>query len=246
MLVTRPAHQAQPLIEKLQDLSATTISLPTIEIKFVCSDLTQALNSDLLIFTSVNSVLGVQHAMQQPWNYTGKIAAIGKATANALKELKLPVDIEPTTGAGTESLLVELEPYLLEGTRAIIIRGDRGRETLFEQLSRHKLQVSYLCVYQRALPVYEQSYVSRLVSDNLPDIISVTSDLGLINFLQIIPAKDQKSILGLPLVVNSKRCAALAQEHGFRGSIGVADPPGDAAQVTEILRLVHLTTGQQQ
>ena len=239
VLVTRPAHQAQPLIENLRGLGATTISLPTIEIEFTCADITPALNSDLLIFTSVNSVHGAQHALQPPWNYTGKIAAVGKATASALEQLNLSVDIVPPTGAGTESLLVELEPYLLEGTRAIIIRGDTGRETLFEQLSKRKLQVSYLCVYHRALPAYDQAHINHLVGNNSPDIISVTSDLGLTNLLQIIPTKEQAGILRLPLVVNSERCATLAREYGFHGSIGVANPPGDAAQVTEILRLTR-------
>lgn len=237
VLVTRPAHQASGFTQRLEEAGGiTSIGLPTIKIQYVKTDVDVALKSDINIFTSVNSVIGAHRCSALPWACPGKTAAIGIATARALKSHGVSVDFEPASGAGSEALLLEI--LNVNSKSAItIIRGDSGREKLRNSLTEAGSVVDYLTVYKRILPDYTNAELNRLLTPALPDIISVTSDLGLTNLLKIVPVELRAELKTRPLVVNSERCASLARSNGFAGEIAIADPPGDDGQVTEILRM---------
>ncbi len=236
VLVTRPIHLTSRFTQLLDEIAGISYTcLPTIEIEFVHTDVDAARQSDIIIFTSVNSVIGADRCSALPWDFTGKTAAIGAATASALQSQGVSVDIEPASGAGSEALLEALN--VSRKSTITIIRGDSGREKLRDALTQAGCTVDYLAVYQRTLPGYTTAELSSLFDTGLPDIISVTSDLGLINLLKIIPPELQSELKTRPLVVNSDRCAELARSSGFAEEIAIADPPGDISQVTEILRL---------
>ncbi len=243
VLVTRPIHQASGFAQLLEDAHGLMpIRLPTLEISFIDANLQAALDSDTVIFTSVNAVIGAQRSLRLPWKFDGKIAAIGAATASALQAHGVTVDWQPHKGAGSEALLETLQSVDSEksATKVTIIRGDSGREKLKEVLANAGVVVENLTVYKRELPNYSKQQLSQVFEFGLPDIISVTSDLGLTNLLKIVPSNLHNDLIALPIVVNSERCAALAREQGFSAEIAIADPPGDESQVTEILRIKEL------
>ncbi len=239
VLVTRPAHQSGNFIKQLEDEGFKVVKLPSIEIEFESHDLTKTLQSDLIIFTSANAVTGANKILQFPWDCKAKIAAIGKATANALEQLNCQVDIVPHTGASSEALLDMLldTPEQLANLTVTIVRGDSGRNKLFNTLLDRGVKPRYQSVYLRKFPQYSVAQIESVFSDGLPDIISVTSDLGLTNLLAIVPIELHPSLLSRPLVVNSARCAQLAKDKGFSAEILVADSPGDESQLTKILSL---------
>lgn len=243
VLVTRPSHQSSGFIQLLKDAGVKPISLPSIDISFVSADVSAALSSDLVIFTSANAVNGAAHNETLPCNYRGKIAAIGKATASALLDRGIRTDFVPDKAYGSEALLEMLSNDLdLSELKITIVRGDSGREKLHQVLSQSGAQVHYLQVYKRGLPVYTDAHLRSVFETGIPDIVSVTSDLGLRNLLKILPGQLHGSIKTCHLIVNSERCASFARDHGFNAKIVVAKPPGDESQVTEILRLAHHTS----
>lgn len=239
VLVTRPEHQSAHFIKQLEDEEFKVVKLPSIEIQFESQDLTETLQSDLIIFTSANAVTGANKNLQFPWNSKAKIAAIGKATAIALEQLNCQVDIVPRTGASSEALLDTLLdiPKKVENLNVTIVRGDSGRNKLFNTLLDQGFNPKYQSVYKRKFPQYSMAQIESVFRDGLPDIISITSDLGLTNLLAIIPIELHPALLSRPLVVNSARCAQLAKDKGFSAEILVADSPGDESQLTKILSL---------
>ncbi len=235
VLVSRPSHQSACFVEKLQHAGFNTLELPTIEICFTPADLTDTLQSDLIIFTSANAVTGADKSLPLPWDSQATIAAIGSATAQSLKHLNCSVDVLPQTSSSTEALLDVIGN--VTNLTVTIIRGDSGRETLYNALAERGARPIYQSVYQRKLPEYSQTRIQTLFNDGMPDIITVTSDLGLTNLLSIIPPALSPSLFSRPLVVNSKRCAQLAADKGFSAEIRIADPPGDESQLKEVLAL---------
>ncbi len=239
VLVTRPRHQSAPFITQLEEEGFSVVLLPTIEIEFAATDLSETLRSDLIIFTSANAVTGAHNSLKFPWNTEAKTAAIGKATAEALNRLNCPVDIVPRTAASTEALLDALSVAIGDVTNLVvtIVRGDSGRDKLFTTLSAQNAKPRYQTVYKRALPEYSPVQLELVFKDGVPDIISVTSDLGLINLLAIVPSGLTQKLLSRPVIVNSERCAQLARDKGFNAEILVANPAETESQLSRILSL---------
>ncbi len=237
VLVTRPRQQSAAFCEALKRAGANAISLPTIEIVFPSSAGRQLAKSDhdLLIFTSANAVRGaMQHAPPPPWGQNPvKIAAIGPATALALQEAGAVVDILPAQH-NSEGLLELLSKLDLSTSRVAILRGDSGRDLLFQHLKTRARGVDYIELYQRRLPVLESAHLHHSVRET--NITTVGSDLGLTNLIKLLPTPQLDEVRRRPLIVNSQRCASLAADEGFVDHIGVASPPGDAGQLQALIR----------
>ena len=229
VLVTRPAHQSSGLVNLLKDAGFTSVCLPTIEIDYIDADLTDTLQSDLIIFTSINAVAGANKSSALTFDSNAAIDSIGKATTQALEKLQCRVDFTPQSGASSEALLEVLDD--LAGLKVTIVRGDTGRDALRTALTLRGATVRYEPVYKRTLPVYTNTEIKKLLAGGLPDVTSVTSDLGLSNLLAILSDDLKAELFTKPLVVNSERCAELARSNGFAAEIPVADPPGDEGQV---------------
>ena len=237
VLVTRPVHQSSELINLLNDKGIASVCIATIEIDYLDADLTDTLQSDLIIFTSVNAVAGATKSMPLPFNTRAKIASIGKATTLALERLDCRVDVTPLTGASSEALLEVIGD--VKNLAVTIVRGDTGRDVLRAALTERGATVRYQSVYQRKLPTYTKTEIQALLEHGLPDVTSVTSDLGLHNLLEIIPNEFKAELFTKPLVVNSERCATFARDQGFTADVLVADPPGNESQVKLIATLVE-------
>ena len=235
VLITRPAHQSSALVKLLKDTGISSVCLPTIEIDYLEADLKDTLQSDLIIFTSVNAVTGAHKSETLPFNSRAKIASIGKATTTALERLNCRVDVAPKTSASSEALLEVIGN--VKNMQVTIVRGDTGRDALRTALTRRGATVRYQSVYQRKLPSYTKTDIQTLLVQGLPDIISITSDLGLNNLLTIIPDDFKAKLFTKPLVVNSERCAKFARDKGFTTDVLVADPPGNESQVKLIAKL---------
>jgi len=234
VLVTRPAHQSRAFIDALSDLGASVSHLPTIEIEYLQPDITSALKSDMLIFTSINAVQAAVAANATPWNYRGKVAAVGPATAKELESHNIQIDIQPTSGAGSEALLEEMGNLRIENLNITIVRGDTGRDKLNQALTQCHAKVSYLAVYRRVRPDYSEARLRKEISK--PHIVTVTSDLGLQNLVELTPSDLKPTLFAAHLITNSDRCSMLAKTLGFKAQVLTANPPGDGGQLAQIRR----------
>jgi uroporphyrinogen III methyltransferase/synthase len=170
VLVTRPSHQADEMVRKLEHLGAVVFRLPTVEIREL-ADLTQfdaALGRlsrnewDWLVFTSANGV----HALLRRLDAIGrdlrdlgavKLAAIGPKTADALREYHLRADVVPATVFSSEGLAAALTPHVA-GKRVLLARANRGRDHLREELTK-VATVEQVTVYDQVDAVPEDSAV---------------------------------------------------------------------------------------
>ncbi len=153
VVVTRAEEQARELLERLQELGAEPIAFPVIAIAppEAGGPLDQALarldSYDWLIFTSVN---GVKHFWARGGGVNGntKIAAVGPATAQALRQRGLPVHLVPRKHRA-EAILDEIGD--VSGQRVLLPSADIARPTLSEGLRVRGAQVERVTAYHTIL-----------------------------------------------------------------------------------------------
>jgi uroporphyrinogen III methyltransferase/synthase len=150
VLVTRPRHQAEGMVRKLERLGAVPFLLPTLDIRppadFAPLDaaLTKLRSADggydWLAFTSANGV----HAVTRRLSDLGrdlrdlgrvKLAAIGPKTAAALREYHLNADVVPAAAFIAEGLVEGLREAV-RGQRVLLARANRGRDHLPVELAK--------------------------------------------------------------------------------------------------------------
>ena len=142
VVVTRPAHQASALLERIAALGATPITLPliditpTIDTPAVVQRMHRLAEYDWLVFVSANAAncgcMAIRAHATSP--VAARIAAIGPATARTLAQQGLKVDLLPEGPSRSESLLALAPLSAVAGKRILIFRGDGGRETLRNRL----------------------------------------------------------------------------------------------------------------
>lgn len=123
--VTRAREQQSAITKKLLNLGAEVVEAPSISIEPLDFDFPDLHDISYVVFTSTN---GVHHTMTALFESgrdaryfaNSSLAAIGDATAEALKEFGLVADIVPSRFVAEE--LVEMFPY------ASIARSDPARE----------------------------------------------------------------------------------------------------------------------
>jgi uroporphyrinogen III methyltransferase / synthase len=144
VLVTRPRDQVASLVHALEELGAIVTALPTVEIHELAdySTLDQAIARlhlyQWLVFTSVNGVSAFMRRLRQQGRDLRalgslKLAAIGPATAEALRAYWLEPDLVPDEYRA-ESLAAALREKVRD-QRVLLARADRGREVLRDLLS---------------------------------------------------------------------------------------------------------------
>jgi uroporphyrinogen III methyltransferase/synthase len=157
ILVTRPRHQAAELVDRLERQGAICTVLPVVEIrepsdwKEVDGALAELSRYDWLVFTSVNGVAAFMGRLRHigfDLRALGhlRLAAIGPATAEALRSFQLEPDIVPAEFR-SEALADALKGHVA-GKQVLLARADRGRVVLLEELSR-TAQVSQITVYSQ-------------------------------------------------------------------------------------------------
>ena len=183
VLVTRPSHQAASLGKKLTDLGANVVYQPAIEIRkreLNENDQKAVKNAgefDWLVFSSVN---GVEHFISFLLDEgdlrqlsSVRIAAIGPATRDRLKDYFLDADLIPETFEA-ESLAESLSGEV-EGKKVLLIRASRGREILNEKLTECGGKVTQLVCYESADCKQANPEVIELFRKEEIDFVTVTS-----------------------------------------------------------------------
>ena len=165
VLVTRPQHQADDLVAAIEAAGGRAYRFPVFDIvprepAEVKRDIGSMGPSDIVIFVSANAVrfgLGII-GHPQP-----RVAAIGPATAAALKQAGVTVDIRPQDGFTSEHLLFEPALNEISGQAVTIVRGERGRELLAETLRCRGADVRYLSVYSTRPHTFTAAEIDEVV-----------------------------------------------------------------------------------
>ena len=235
VLVTRAAHQAEPLCKLIEAQGGRAVRFPVLEIEpLKPADLKQDIkHSDIVIFISPNAVRCGMDALGDTALLNGRqIAAVGKATAHALIEAGVQVTIVPEQQADSESLLAHPLLQQVSNKQIVIIRGIGGRALLGDSLNQRGAEVTYAEVYQRRCPQHDAKALLKLWPQQI-DIATSTSIDMLNNLVRLLGERGAQLLRGTPLLVISSRMEARAKELGVEQII-LADGASDQAIIAAL------------
>jgi len=196
ILITRTRQQASELATQLEALGAEILLIPTIELAPPSSyaPLDAALaylpSFDWLLFTSANAVhafhqrVQLQHLTPAPQ----RIAAIGPATAKAVANIGLHVDLIPPAYIA-ESLAEALLPHAAN-RRFLLVRAEEARDLLPESLAAAGAHVTIAPAYRNLTPPDAIPALQRLFAPHSvpPDLITFTSSSTARNLIALLEA----------------------------------------------------------
>jgi uroporphyrinogen III methyltransferase/synthase len=160
--LTRPRKQAAAALTLLQALGAEVLEAPTVLVRPV-KDLTRVdealrhlADYDWLVFTSVNGVDAAADRMRELGLHITllqclKMAAIGPATADRMRQLALEPQVVPDEFVA-ESLAEALGQEDLAGQRFLLLRSDIARSALPDALRGMGAEVDDIPAYETAAP----------------------------------------------------------------------------------------------
>lgn len=243
ILVTRPSAQAENLCSLIERQVGVALRFPTLEIVEEHPEpqmLQLAAMSDWLIFTSTNAVDFAIKAFGGKMldSHNRRIAAVGQATATALRQAGWRVDCVPATEFNSEGLLAEEQLQVISGMRCTIVRGIGGREKLAESLRSRGAEVAYLEVYSRRRPNIDNTDLVACLAGKQLCAVTITSAEALQNLLAMLDDASLVLLRTLPLVVVSERIRQTAQQFGFE-QIAVSRQPTDAAILETLTTLLN-------
>ena len=247
VVVTRPAAQAGPMVERLEALGARVVRLPLLaiepplDLEAARAMVRAAATCDLAVFVSTNAV---DHGLALLRETCGgvpagmRLAAIGLATAQALQAQARAPDLVPAGGFDSESLLAleELQAERVQGRRVVIFRGNGGREKLSATLRARGAEVLYAEVYRRARPPVDAEALRTLGEAGRIDAVVVTSGESLEHLFEAFPRPPHHWLDRAALVVPSARIGEAARRHGHPLEPVVASEAGDEALVLALVR----------
>jgi uroporphyrinogen III methyltransferase/synthase len=201
VLITRPETEAPSLTEKLRELGAKALVLPTIEIlpPESSEELDRAIRGvgeyDWVVFTSVNGVRFFHEraeALNVSFDGLTKVAAIGLATADALERLGRKPDYVPD-----EYLSEEIAHGLgdVRGKRILLPRADIASKKLPSLLTQGGAFVDEVVAYRTVTP--DDLTPSRLkeIFASGVDLITFTSPSTVRNLAQALDTTELEQLL---------------------------------------------------
>lgn len=237
VLVTRPVRQAAGLARQLAALGATPVVWPAIVILPPAdpAPLARALahlsDYDIAVFVSANAV---EFGVGDPAKWPPTLAAFapGPGTGEALAAVGISGARVPAEQFDSEGLLALAELQDVRGRRAIVFRGDGGRELLGDTLRERGARVDYVACYRRAAPASGAQGVREALREGRVDAIAITSSEGLDNLLAAVGDAGGSVLARLPIFVPHPRIAEHTRARGLRA---VATAGSDAGLVAGLL-----------
>ena len=196
IVVTRTRKQASVLSNKLRALGAHVIELPTIRIEPPSNlrefgELVQEAHMyDWVVFTSANGVeafFDIFFKLYDDARAIGavRIAAIGPATAQRVKDFHLHVDLQPEEFVA-EAVSREFKKQgSIENLRILLVRAEKARDTLPKELSAMGAIVDEAFAYRTVPETRDTPGARRQLAQDGADLITFTSSSTVENFLAL-------------------------------------------------------------
>jgi uroporphyrinogen III methyltransferase/synthase len=186
VVVTRTREQASQLSTKLHELGAEVLEVPTIKLeppthREELVDALLELNSyDWLVFTSPNGVTKFfeyffkrYHDMRDIGG--ARIAAVGPATANKLKELHLQVDLMPDEALAVNIAEAFSEFETIENLKICLLRAEVANRELPEALDALGAIVDDVACYKTVPEDEDVSGTAAKLLESGADWVTFTS-----------------------------------------------------------------------
>ncbi|MBS1188119.1 MAG: uroporphyrinogen synthase [Burkholderiaceae bacterium] len=231
IVITRPQAQAELLARKVSALGLEAVVFPLLVISELPDQAAlRAVLADLQPFSLVAFVgpnaIDAALTHLEVWPAGVPIAIMGDGSRLALARHGITeanaTIYRPHTPerADSESLLAALDLPALRGKKALIIRGETGRELLADALRAAGVAVSQVAAYRRTAPMLDQALRLRLLELLASDSVwVVTSSEALRNLQQmtsdLVGDAAVANLQQQRLIVSHMRIAEKAQTLGF-------------------------------
>jgi len=232
ILVTRPAHQAAPLVESIRRAGGRAILFPAIaiadveDVQPVVALIDRLDEFDLAIFVSPNAVDKAMRLIKARRALPPRLvfAAVGRGSVQALQKFGVK-NVAAPARFDSEALLAMPELQKVAGARAVIFRGSGGRELLGDALVARGASVEYAECYRRVRPAADAAPLIAAWERNELHAVTVTSSEGLHNLCEVAGARGRPWLHKTPLFVPHPRIADAARALEF--SVVVQTAQGD-------------------
>ncbi|MGK9065948.1 uroporphyrinogen-III synthase [Stutzerimonas chloritidismutans] len=226
LLLTRPADECTALAARLAQVGIHTSSLPLLAIEPLPETPEQRatmLELDryqaVIVVSKPAARLGLER-LDRYWPHKPFGQAwfsVGAATGGLLEDYGLDVSW-PAVGDDSEALLALprlAEALAVPQPRALLLRGEGGRELIVDTLNARGVQVDSLELYRRYLPQYPAGALLQAVRSERLNALMVSSGQGLESLHQLA-GDDWAELRELTLFIPSPRVAALATQLGAK------------------------------
>ncbi|HEU0274029.1 MAG TPA: uroporphyrinogen-III C-methyltransferase [Candidatus Udaeobacter sp.] len=196
IVVTRTRKQASVLSSKLRALGAHVIELPTIRIE-PPSDLREfaelvqdAHLYDWIVFTSANGVdafFDIFFKLYDDAREIGgaRIAAIGPATGQRVKDFYLHVDLQPEEFVAEDVVREFKKQGSVENLKVLLVRAEKARDVLPKELSKLGAIVDQGFAYRTVPETRDIAGARQQLAKDGADLITFTSSSTVENFLAL-------------------------------------------------------------
>jgi uroporphyrinogen-III synthase len=199
VVVTRAAEQCQPVVEALREAGAEAVLLPLVAFAVVENpdELDECLKGlgrfDWVFFTSQSAVRALQEragktGISLGQSFSGaKIAAVGPATADAVRAAGLNVDYVSRVHNGV-ALAEELAGEI-RGKNVFLPRSDRANPDLVAALQRHGATVKPVVAYKTVAPDVEAGTTEEILAKGGVDAVLFFSPSAVHHLREILGAE---------------------------------------------------------
>jgi len=241
IVVTRTRKQASELSGQLRALGAEIIELPTIRIEppadvRAFAELVQDAHTyDWIVFTSPNGVEAFFDLFYKLYSDAreigaSRIAAIGPATAQRVKEFRLHVDLQPEEYVAEAVVREFIKQGGVENLRILIARAEKARDVLPKQLSDLGAIVDEGFAYRTVPETRDATGARRRLLEGGADVITFTSSSTVENFLALgLPWPQGMRVASIGPVTSKT-----ARQHGLK--VDMEAPRHDIGGLVETIR----------
>jgi len=205
VVVTRPRAQAGSFASLLEDAGATVLLAPTIVIEPPVSwaPLDRALGRlhdyQWAVFTSVNGVEMTRRRLEHLGGDARALdglhlAAIGPATAEALRGLRLEPEVVPEEYVA-EGLAERLRCFIQPGESVLLARAAETRDVLVRELEAAGARVEEVAAYTTRPAPEDAAELRRALAERRVDVVTFTSSSTVRHFAGLFSAAELPRLL---------------------------------------------------
>ncbi len=200
IVITRPQEQAAEFAHMLRERGARVLNFPTI--KVVPTDDWQRLDAAIgnigayrwIIFTSVNSVNFFFRRVRELGGDIRElkgvgICAIGSATAGAVEDRGMKVDLVPDSFI-SEGVVSAFSREDIAGSRMLLPRAETARDVIPEELAKLGAAVDVATLYRNISSGRPKSELETWIKQGKVDVVTFTSPSTVINFMKIMGGRN--------------------------------------------------------
>jgi uroporphyrinogen-III synthase len=211
VLVTRPAGEADPLVEGLRRRGVDVRAVPTVALEPIAFDPPDFAAYDWVVVTSASGARALlARTAVKP---APRWAAVGPVTARELGELGVTADAVPGRARGVEvaGAMARVQP--LPGRRVLLARASAASGDLPAVLREAGAEVDEVAVYRTVEgPESSRGPLNQALADQALGTVVFASGSAVRGLLRLAEREPRR----LLAVTIGPATTAVAREHGFR------------------------------